>query len=60
MSATRSLLRSESIWLLDMAATGVKQQVNRVLEGHRAPPSEEHSVSIGQPAEPVASRRFVG
>jgi hypothetical protein len=34
-----------------MAATGVKQQVNRVLEGHRSPPSEEHSVSIGQTAD---------
>jgi len=51
MSSARPLLRSESIWLLDMTATGVKQQVDRVLEGHRSPPSEDHPVSIGRMAD---------
>lgn len=51
MSSARPLIRSESIWLLDMTATGVKQQVERVLKGHRSLPSEEHPVSIGQTAD---------
>lgn len=50
MSSARPLIRSESIWLLDMTATGVKQQADRVLEGHRSPLSEDHPVSIGQMA----------